>query len=103
MPFVRKSWAELIGQDQVKENLGIFIAAAADAARPWIMFCFMAAGLGKTTLAHVVRTENGWNIKVTSGPAIEEPGIWPPSSPILRARGCLVHDEIHRLGVPVEE
>ena len=67
--------ADFIGQDQVKENLSILIAAARQRDEPLDHVLFYGPpGLGKTTLAHVLANEMGVNIKITAGPAIERAG-----------------------------
>lgn len=96
--------AELIGQERVKENLDILIAAAQQRKEPLDHVLFYGPpGLGKTTLAHILANEMGVNIKVTSGPAIERPGDLAAILTNLRARDILFIDEAHRLGRSVEE
>jgi holliday junction DNA helicase RuvB len=96
--------ADLIGQEQVKENLKILIDAALkrDEALDHVLF-YGPPGLGKTTLAHVLANDMGVTIKITSGPAIERPGDLASILSNLRAKDVLFIDEIHRLGRVVEE
>jgi Holliday junction DNA helicase RuvB len=95
---------DLIGQDQVKENLSILIEAARHRkeALDHVLF-YGPPGLGKTTLAHLLSNEMGVNIKVTSGPAIERAGDLAAILTNLRAGDVLFIDEVHRLGRVVEE
>ncbi|HEU0293911.1 MAG TPA: Holliday junction branch migration DNA helicase RuvB [Anaerolineales bacterium] len=96
--------ADLIGQDQVKENLSILIDAAKHRgeALDHVLF-YGPPGLGKTTLAHVLGNEMGVNVKVTAGPAIERAGDLAAILTNLRAGDVLFIDEVHRLGRAVEE
>lgn len=95
---------DLIGQEQVKENLRILISAARGRgeALDHVLF-YGPPGLGKTTLANVLANEMGVNIKTTSGPAIERAGDLAAILTNLRAGDILFIDEIHRLGRAVEE
>lgn len=95
---------DLIGQDQVKENLHILIGAAKKRQEPLDHVLFYGPpGLGKTTLANVLANEMGVNIKTTSGPAIGIAGDLAAIITNLRAGDILFIDEIHRLGRAVEE
>ncbi|MGW8226438.1 MAG: Holliday junction branch migration DNA helicase RuvB [Anaerolineales bacterium] len=99
-----RSLGDLIGQERVKENLAILIAAAQQRAEPVDHILFYGPpGLGKTTLAHIVSNEMNVNIKVSAGPAIERPGDLAAILTNLRAGDILFIDEVHRLGRSVEE
>jgi Holliday junction DNA helicase RuvB len=96
--------ADIIGQDQVRENLSILIAAARKRKEPLDHVIFYGPpGLGKTTLAHVLANEMGVNIKITAGPAVERAGDLAAILTNLHAGDVLFIDEIHRLGRAVEE
>ena len=96
--------AEIIGQDRVKENLAILLAAAQRRGEPLDHVLFYGPpGLGKTTLAHVLANEMGVGIKVTSGPAIERAGDLAAILTNLQRSDILFIDEIHRLGRAIEE
>ncbi len=96
--------ADLIGQDRVKENISILIAAAKQRAESLDHVLFYSPpGLGKTTFAHILANEMGVNIKITSGPAIERPGDLAAILTNLSAGDVLFIDEVHRLGRVIEE
>jgi Holliday junction DNA helicase RuvB len=99
-----KRLKDMIGQDQIKENLRILIEAAKqrEEALDHVLF-YGPPGLGKTTLAHILANEMEVNIKITSGPAIERTGDLAAILTNLRAGDILFIDEIHRLGRAVEE
>ncbi len=95
---------EYIGQTQVKDNLSVFIKAAA--ARHEALdhvLLFGPPGLGKTTLANIIANELNVNIRVTSGPAIERQGDLAAILTNLGDNDVLFIDEIHRLSKTVEE
>jgi holliday junction DNA helicase RuvB len=95
---------EFIGQSTVKANLEILISAARGRNEP-IEHILIAGppGLGKTTLANIMATEMGVNIRTTSGPAIEHQGALASILTNLEDRDIFFVDEIHRLARPVEE
>ncbi|MBI4187851.1 MAG: Holliday junction branch migration DNA helicase RuvB [Chloroflexi bacterium] len=99
-----KSLDDFIGQNKVKENLSIAIAAAKGRGEPLDhMLLYGPAGLGKTTLAYIIAAEMQVNIKITSGPAIERSGDLAAILTNLRSQDILFIDEIHRLNRTVEE
>ncbi|HOP01906.1 MAG TPA: Holliday junction branch migration DNA helicase RuvB [Flexilinea sp.] len=95
---------EIIGQDQIRENLSILLTAAKQRNEPLDHVLFYGPpGLGKTTLAHVLANEMGVSIKVTAGPAIERAGDLAAILSNLHEGDILFIDEIHRLNRAIEE
>lgn len=99
-----QSFNEYQGQEKIKENLKILIGAAQHRREPieHVLLCG-AAGLGKTTLAHIIAREMGAGIKVTSGPAIERVGDLGSILTNLSEGDVLFIDEAHRLNKLIEE
>ncbi|QSX06410.1 Holliday junction branch migration DNA helicase RuvB [Sedimentibacter sp. zth1] len=96
--------AQYIGQDKVKEKMSIFIEAAKMRNEPLDHVLLSGPpGLGKTTMANIISTEMGVNIRITSGPAIERPGDLAAILTNLNENDVLFIDEIHRLNRSVEE
>ena len=95
---------EYIGQEDIKRNLRIFIAAAKGRSDALDHVLFHGSpGLGKTSLAHIISQELNVSIKSTSGPVIERPGDLAAILTSLQPRDVLFIDEIHRLNHVVEE
>lgn len=95
---------EVIGQEQIVENLSILIDAAKQRKEPMDHVLFYGPpGLGKTTFSHVLANEMGVSIKITAGPAIERTGDLAAILTNLHAGDILFIDEIHRLGKAIEE
>jgi Holliday junction DNA helicase RuvB len=95
---------EYLGQEKVKENLKIAIAAAQGRGEPLDhILLYGPPGLGKTTLAHIIAAEMGVSIRITSGPAVEHPGDLAAMLTSLRNEDILFIDEVHRLSRVVEE
>lgn len=99
-----QKFSEYIGQEKIKRNLDIFIRAAKKRSENIDhVLLYGPAGLGKTTLAHIIAKEMGVNIKVTSGPAIEKVGDLGSILTNLDDGDVLFIDEIHRLNKMIEE
>ncbi|HBA39365.1 MAG: Holliday junction DNA helicase RuvB [Deltaproteobacteria bacterium RIFCSPLOWO2_12_55_13] len=99
-----RAFEEYVGQEQVKENLKVAIAAARGRKDVLDHLLFHGPpGLGKTSLAYIIAREMGVNIKATSGPVVERPGDLAALLTNLEEGDILFIDEIHRLNHVVEE
>ena len=95
---------DYVGQPTVREQMEIFIRAAAGRGEALDhLLIFGPPGLGKTTLAHIVANELGVNLRQTSGPVLERSGDLAALLTNLEPRDVLFIDEIHRLNPVVEE
>ena len=95
---------QYVGQDKIKESLGVYIKAAKsrnDALDHVLLYG--PPGLGKTTLSHIIAKELGSQLKITSGPAIEHAADLAAILTNLNKNDVLFIDEIHRLNKTVEE
>ncbi|GGE97922.1 Holliday junction branch migration DNA helicase RuvB [Flavobacterium limi] len=98
------SFDDFAGQDQVLENLKVFVAAANQRGEALDHALFHGPpGLGKTTLANILANELEVGIKITSGPVLDKPGDLAGLLTNLDERDVLFIDEIHRLSPIVEE
>ncbi len=95
---------EFVGQQNLKDNLNVLIAAAKHREEPVEhVLLYGNPGLGKTTLAHVIAREMGANLRITSGPALERVGDLAAILSNLGKGDVLFIDEIHRMNKTIEE
>lgn len=99
-----KALDEFSGQPRIVDNLEVFIAAALQRGEALDhVLLHGPPGLGKTTLSHIIATELGANLKLSSGPVLEKPGDLAGLLTNLEEGDVLFIDEIHRLNTVVEE
>jgi len=95
---------EYIGQDRLRDNLHVSIAAARGRREALDhVLLYGPPGLGKTTLAHVIGNEMGVPVRATAGPVIERPGDLAGMLTDIQEHGVLFIDEIHRMAPAIEE
>ena len=98
------SFEDFSGQNEILRNLKVFVTAANQRSEALDhVLLHGPPGLGKTTVAHILKNELGSNLKITSGPVIEKPGDLAGLLTSLEERDVLFIDEIHRLSTVVEE
>lgn len=99
-----KTWDDYIGQENIKRNLRVILEAARKRKEsPDHLLFYGQAGLGKTTLAHLVATDLGSRLKITSGPALEKMADVAAILSNLEKDDVLFIDEIHRINHLIEE
>jgi Holliday junction DNA helicase RuvB len=99
-----KNWSDYVGQEKIKENIRIIITAAKKRNQsPDHLLLYGNSGLGKTTLAQLIASEMGKDIRITSGPAIERAGDLAAILTNLNEGDVLFLDEIHRISNTIEE
>ena len=99
-----KSLADYMGQPKASEELEVYIKASKMRGESLDhVLLFGPPGLGKTTLAHIIASEMGVNIRITSGPAIEKKGDLAALLTNLQEGDVLFIDEIHRMSMAIEE
>lgn len=97
-------WQDYVGQEKIKKNLGMILAAAKKRKESADHLLFYGpTGLGKTTLATLVAKEMGAELKVTAGPALQRAGELVACLSCLEERDILFIDEVHRLNRSIEE
>lgn len=95
---------DFVGQEKHKENLSVYLEAARRRGEPLDHILLSGPpGLGKTTLAHILATEMGSELHVTSGPSLEHKGVLTGILTRLERNDVLFIDEIHRMNATVEE